>query len=58
MDSQREAKVVMAAVTKAQAVNSNKVPILGIAEDKHCDAEMARQLAPGRVVKHRWRVRS
>ena len=38
-----EAKVVMATVTKAQTLNSNKALILCIAGGKHCDAEMVRQ---------------
>ena len=38
-----EAKVVMATVTKAHTLNSNKALILCIAGGKHCDAEMVRQ---------------
>ena len=38
-----EAKVVMATVTKAQTLNTNKARILCIAGDKNCGAEMARQ---------------
>ena len=40
-----EAKVVMATVTKAQTLNSNKALIL------HCDAEMARPPALARAIK-------
>ena len=46
-----EAKVVMATVTKAQTLNSNKALILCIAEGKHCDAEMVRQPALARAIK-------
>ena len=46
-----EAKVVMATVTKAQTLNSNKALILCIAGGKHCDAEMARQPALVRAIK-------
>ena len=46
-----EAKVVMAAVTKAQTLNSNKALILCIAGGQHCDAEMARQPALVRAIK-------
>ena len=38
-----EAKVVMATVTKAQTLNSNKALIPCIAGGKPCDAEMVRQ---------------
>ena len=46
-----EAKVVMATVTKAQTLNSNKALILCIAGGKHCDAEMVRQPALARAIK-------
>ena len=46
-----EAKVVMATVTKAQTLNSNKALILCIVGGKHCDAEMARQPALVRAIK-------
>ena len=46
-----EAKVVMATVTKAQTLNSNKALILCIAGGKNCDAEMARQPALVRAIK-------
>ena len=46
-----EANVVMATVTKAQTLNSNKALILCIAGGKHCDAEMVRQPALARAIK-------
>ena len=46
-----EAKVVMATVTKAQTLNTNKALILCIAGGKNCDAEMARQPALVRAIK-------
>ena len=46
-----EAKVVMATVTKAQTLNTNKARILCIAGDKNCGAEMARQPARVRAIK-------
>ncbi len=46
-----EAKVVMATVTKAQTLNSNKALIPCIAGGKHCDAEMVRQPALARAIK-------
>ena len=46
-----EAKVVMATVTKAQTLNSNKALILCIAGGKNCDAEMARQPALVKAIK-------
>ena len=46
-----EAKVVMATVTKAKTLKSNKAHILDIARGKHCDAEMARQPALVRAIK-------
>ena len=46
-----EAKVVMAPVTKAQTLNTNKALILCIARDKNCGAEMARQPARVRAIK-------
>ena len=46
-----EAKVVMATVTKAKTLKSNKAHILYIAGGKHCDAEMARQPALVRAIK-------
>ena len=46
-----EAKVVMATVTKAQTLNTNKALILCIAGGKNCDAEVARQPALVRAIK-------
>lgn len=46
-----EAKVVMATVTKAQTLNTNKALILCIAGGKNCDAEMGRQPALVRAIK-------
>mmetsp|Transcript_28674 Transcript_28674/g.66468 ORF Transcript_28674/g.66468 Transcript_28674/m.66468 type:complete len:431 (-) Transcript_28674:100-1392(-) len=46
-----EAKVVMATVTKAQTLKSNKALILCIAGGRNCDAEMARQPALVRAIK-------
>ena len=46
-----EAKVVMATVTKAKTLKSNKAHIVYIARGKHCDAEMARQPALVRAIK-------
>ena len=46
-----EAKVVMATVTKAQTLNTNKALILCIAGGRNCDAEMARQAALVRAIK-------
>ena len=46
-----EAKVVMATVTKAQTLNSNKALIPCIAGGKHCDAEMVRQPALARAIR-------
>ena len=46
-----EAKVVMASVTKAKTLKSNKAHIVYIARGKHCDAEMARQPALERAIK-------
>ena len=46
-----EAKVVMATVTKAQTLNSNKALIPCIAGGKPCDAEMVRQPALARAIK-------
>ena len=46
-----EAKVVMATVTKAKTLKSNKAHILYIARGKHCDAEMARQPGLVRAIK-------
>ena len=46
-----EAKVVMATVTKAQTLNTNKALILCIAGGKNCDAVMARQPALVRAIK-------
>ena len=46
-----EAKVVMATVTKAQTLNTNKARFLCIAGDKNCGAEMARQPARVRAIK-------
>ena len=46
-----EAKVVMATVTKAQTLNTNKARILCIAGDKNCGAEMASQPARVRAIK-------
>ncbi len=46
MESQREAKVLMATVTKAQTLSSNKALIICIAGGDHCEAGMARQPAP------------
>ena len=40
-----EAKVVMATVTKAKTLKSNKALTLNIAGGKPCDAEMVRQPA-------------
>ena len=53
LDSQREAKVVMATVTKAKTLKSNKAQILYIAGGKPCDAEMVRQPALARAIKNR-----
>ena len=46
-----EAKVVMATVTKAKTLKSNKAHIVDIARGKHCDAEMAGQPALVRAIK-------
>ena len=46
-----EAKVVMATVTKAQTLQTNKALILCVAGGKNCDAEMARQPALVRAIK-------
>ena len=48
-----EAKVVMATVTKAKTLKSNKAQILYIAGGKPCDAEMVRQPALARAIKNR-----
>ena len=45
-----EAKV-MATVTKAQTLNTNKALIVCIAGGKTCDAEIARQPVPVRAIK-------
>ena len=42
---------MMATVTKAQTLNTNKARILCIAGDKNCGAEMARQPARVRAIK-------
>ena len=42
---------MMATVTKAKTLKSNKAHILYIARGKHCDAEMARQPALVRAIK-------
>ena len=42
---------MMATVTKAQTLNTNKTLILCIAGGKNCDAEMARQPALVRAIK-------
>ena len=54
-----EAKVVMATVTKAKTLKSNKAQILYIAGGKPCDAEMVRQPALARAIKNsqEFRVR-
>ena len=46
-----EANVVMATVTKAKTLKSNKAHIVYIAGGKHCDAEMAGQPALVRAIK-------
>ena len=48
-----EAKVVMATVTKAKTLKSNKARILYIAGGKPCDAEMVRQPALAGAIKNR-----
>ena len=48
-----EAKVVMATVTKAKTLKSNKAQILHIAGGKPCDAEMVRQPALARAIQNR-----
>ena len=48
-----EAKVVMATVTKAKTLKSNKAHILYIAGGKPCDAEMVRQPGLARAIKNR-----
>ena len=46
-----EAKVVMATVTKAKTLKSNKARVLYTAGGKPCDAEMVRQPALARAIK-------
>ena len=54
-----EAKVVMATVTKAKTLKSNKALTLNIAGGKPCDAEMVRQPTHARAItRQRWQVRN
>ena len=48
-----EAKVVMATVTKAKTLKTNKAQILHIAGGKPCDAEMGRQPVLARAIQNR-----
>ena len=54
-----EAKVVMATVTKAKTLKSNKALTLNIAGGKPCDAAMVRQPTLARAItRQRWQVRN